>query len=138
MCECAENAEHYFFKCSHYKDIRTSLFRATRAFHPLSVHKLLFGIANLSHIQNCLLFEAVHLYIKDSKRFVYFFCNSFTSFLPIRASIPHRDHHLVSYKLSLSLFKSLLIVCVCMRACVECVCMYMGFFPLLSRIYMPF
>ena len=75
-CECGneiENAEHYFFKCSRYKDIRTSLFRAARAFHPLSVHKLLFGIANLSYNQNCLLFETVHLYIKDSKRFVYFF-----------------------------------------------------------------
>ena len=106
MCECGnkiENAEHYFFKCSRYKDIRTSLFRATKAFHPLSVLKLLFGIANLTYNQNCLLFEAVHLYIKDSKRFVYFFCNSFTSFLPIRASILYRDHHLVPYKLSLSL-----------------------------------
>ena len=51
MCECGneiENAEHYFFKCSRYKDIRAWLFRATRAFHPLSVRKLLFGIANLS------------------------------------------------------------------------------------------
>ena len=82
-CECGneiENAEHYFFKCSRYKDIRTSLFRAARAFHPLSVHKLLFGIANLSYNQNCLLFENIHLYIKDSKRFVYFFLLQFYTF----------------------------------------------------------
>ena len=59
-CECGneiENAEHYSFKgsCYIHVDIRNSLFRATRAFHPLSVHKSLFGIANLSYNQNCLL-----------------------------------------------------------------------------------
>ena len=72
MCDCytgVENAEHYFFKCHRYSDFRISLFRATREFHPLNINKLLFGSADLTFDQNCLLFEEVQTYIKNTKRF---------------------------------------------------------------------
>ena len=72
ICDCnngVENAEHYFFNCFRFSDLRTSLFRATRQFHPLSIDKILFCNANLTFGQNCLLFEAVHTYIKNTKRF---------------------------------------------------------------------
>ena len=72
MCDFytgVENAEHYFFKCHRYSDFRISLFRATREFHPLNTNKLLFGSADLTFDQNCLLFEEVQTYIKNTKRF---------------------------------------------------------------------
>ena len=72
MCDCytgVENAEHYFFKCFIYSDFRIWLFRATREFHPLNINKLLFGSADLTFDQNCLLFEEVQTYIKNTKRF---------------------------------------------------------------------
>ena len=82
MCECGneiENAEHYFFKCSRYKDIRTSLFRATRAFHPL------FGIANLSYNQNCLLFEFTYIL-----KIVSVLCNFFVTVLYVFCLLEHQ------------------------------------------------
>ena len=134
MCQCGneiENAEHYFFKCSRYIDIRTSLFRATRAFHPLSVHKLLFGIANLSYNQNCLPFQAVHVYIKDSKRFVYFFVTVLQVFCLLEHQYPTEITTLFpinSLSLSVSLSLSLsACVCICVCACNACVCIC--FFP---------
>ena len=71
MCDCytgVENAEHYFFKCHRYSDFRISLFRATREFHPLNTNKLLFGSADLTFDQNCLLFEEVQTYEKKKKK----------------------------------------------------------------------
>ena len=73
ICDCysgVKNAEHFFFffNCYRFSDLRISLFRATRQFHPLSIDKILFGSANLPFDQNCLLFEAVHTYIKNTKR----------------------------------------------------------------------
>ena len=38
--------------------------------HPLNTEKLPFGDENLNTDENCLLFEAVHLYVKQSGRFV--------------------------------------------------------------------
>ena len=72
ICDCnngVENAEHYFFNRYRFSDLGLLLFRATREFHPLSIDKILFGSAYLTFDQNCLFFEAVKRYIKNTKRF---------------------------------------------------------------------
>lgn len=71
-CQCGypvEDAEHYFFRCNLYTQERISMFRGTRAFHPLSITSLLFGKPLLSDDENIVLFHYVHLFIKHSKRF---------------------------------------------------------------------
>lgn len=72
VCECgseAEDARHYFFVCQFYRDARQELFRSTRAYHPLSLNKLLLGDIRLNVEANSHIFEAVQRFIKDSKRF---------------------------------------------------------------------
>ena len=62
-CSCSEeveDAEHYFFRCSHFINERISLFRSTRNFNPLNVNKLLFGNENLTP-------EEMLLFSKPSK-----------------------------------------------------------------------
>jgi hypothetical protein len=72
-CDCGfevENAEHFFFVCKRYQIERRDLFLATRVFHPLSAHKLLFGNENLTDEENGLIFLEVQKYIKRTKRFI--------------------------------------------------------------------
>lgn len=71
-CACGyltEDAEHFFFRCPRYNEARINLFTQTRLYHPLNVHKLLFGLPELSYESNIHVFKAVHTFIKDSKRF---------------------------------------------------------------------
>ena len=70
FCNTDEDAEHFFFLCPRYQTQRLKLFNETRCFHPLSVQLLLFGKNTLSIRDNELLFESVHLFIKDTKRFI--------------------------------------------------------------------
>ena len=73
VCSCNDNAiedaEHFFFNCPKYSDIRLNLFHATRAFHPLNIDKLLFGDVNATDSENFIIFSAVHNFIKRSLRF---------------------------------------------------------------------
>ena len=71
-CSCGndiENAHHYFFECVYYNQLRIEMFNKTRAYHPLSLHTLLFGKSTLSDVDNHLLFQAVQQFIKDTRRF---------------------------------------------------------------------
>ena len=43
-------------------------FSSNKEFHPLNINKLLFGSTDLTFDQNCLLFEEVQTYIKNTKR----------------------------------------------------------------------
>ena len=65
MCECGNEIET--------QNIISvfPLYRATRAFHPFSVHKLLCGIANSSTTKTVCFLRQFTYYIKDSKRFVW-------------------------------------------------------------------
>ena len=47
----------------------TLLFRATRKFHPLGVHFILYGSDAFSEKDNVIFFGHVHQYIKNTKRF---------------------------------------------------------------------
>jgi hypothetical protein len=72
LCTCSdtiEDAEHYFFRCNLFCDQRHVLFQMTRAYHPLNTRLLLFGSINLSDLDNALIFDSVHKYIKTTKRF---------------------------------------------------------------------
>ena len=71
-CECGdatENAEHYFFRCNIFSDLRIQMFHSLCIYHPLSLDKLLFGDSLLSDTNNVIIFEAVQTYIKDTHRF---------------------------------------------------------------------
>ena len=64
-----EDAEHFFMQCPSFTNERLRLFRATRYLHPLSVNVLLKGKDGLSDEDNIFIFNQVHIYIKDTKRF---------------------------------------------------------------------
>ena len=68
-CNRIEDAEHYLFTCIRFLDQRIILFRATRFCHPLNTKTLLYGRENLSHEENIQIVDAVHKFIKDTKRF---------------------------------------------------------------------
>ena len=72
LCDCGssiEDVEHYFFRCEGYNNERVTLFRATRKFHPLGVHFILYGSDAFSEKNNVIFFGYVHQYIKNTKRF---------------------------------------------------------------------
>ena len=73
ICACGNSNEsslHFLLECERFGNQRILMFRETKPFHPLSVNYLLFGKSNLSNDENTLLFQAVHRYIKNTKRFV--------------------------------------------------------------------
>ena len=59
FCSCNDNviedAEHFFFNCIKYSDIRLDLFDASRAFPPLNTDKLLFCDENLTDSENLII-----------------------------------------------------------------------------------
>ena len=68
-CNVIENVDHYFFHCNRYRNERLQLFRETRHLHPLNCKLLLYGSNTFTHEDNITIVEAVHKYIKDTKRF---------------------------------------------------------------------
>ena len=69
MINTIEDAEHFFFNCPKYSDIRLNLFHAIRACHPLNIDKLLLGDVNATDSENFIIFSAVHNFIKRSLGF---------------------------------------------------------------------
>ena len=71
-CSCQvepENAEHYFLRCHKYTIQRLVLFNSLRNFLPLRLEILLYGNPNLTDAENEIIFESVHIFIKNSNRF---------------------------------------------------------------------
>ena len=71
-CRCGaipEDAEHYFFRCINFTEMRIKMFQELRRFHPLSLNLLLFGSDNLTYGENSHIFKSVQNFIKESKRF---------------------------------------------------------------------
>ena len=71
-CSCSEeveDAEHYFFRYSNFRNERETLFRSTRYLHPLNINILLFEDENLTTDENTTIFTAVQTFIKDTRRF---------------------------------------------------------------------
>ena len=69
-CNMSETADHYLFHCTRYTNERLQLFEDTRQFHPLNCEFLLIGSSILSNEQNLVVVDAVHKYIKNTKRFM--------------------------------------------------------------------
>ena len=59
----------FFFSCRIHQQARIELFTPTRDSHPFNIYQLLIVEDSLTIDQNILLFEAVHQYIKNTKRF---------------------------------------------------------------------
>ena len=71
-CSCSEeveDAEHYFFRCSNFRNEKETLLRSTRDFHPLNINILLFGDENLTTAENTIIFTVFQTFIKDARRF---------------------------------------------------------------------
>ena len=71
LCQCGsiENAQHYFFHCMYYQIQRTELLNIVSQYQIPSLSLLLYGNDSLSLDTNKIIFEKVHKYILDSKRF---------------------------------------------------------------------
>ena len=74
-CSCQvepENADHYFLRSHKYTIQRLVLFNSLRNFLPLRLEILLYGKPNLTDAENEIIFESVHIFIKNSNRFEWF------------------------------------------------------------------
>ena len=71
LCRCGsiENSQHYFFHCRFYEVPRTILLNAIEIHQPPSLNLLLYGDSALSQETNNFIFEQVHKYILETKRF---------------------------------------------------------------------
>ena len=71
-CECGapETAEHYFFQCPSYHNEREVLLGSITDLMPITINNILFGNSSYSLDTNKSMFEAVHQYIIDTKRFI--------------------------------------------------------------------
>ncbi len=71
-CDCSEtveDAEHFFFHCLKYQQQRTTLLSSLRQYFPIDTNIILKGNQSLTFDENCAIFSAVQLYIKETKRF---------------------------------------------------------------------
>lgn len=68
-CTVPEDAEHYFFQCKLFRNERYDMFLDTRALHPLSCNTLLFGNESYAFADNIIIVNAVHKFIKCTRRF---------------------------------------------------------------------
>ena len=68
-CNIPETSDHYFTHCTIYSNERLQLFLDTRRLHPLNCNILLFGNSAFTYSENITIVNAVHNFIKNSKRF---------------------------------------------------------------------
>ena len=68
-CNVNETTDHYFFKCKMYNVARNKLRIAVSNLSIFTCNVLLNGDSRLSHVDNCKIFDAVFVYINESKRF---------------------------------------------------------------------
>ena len=71
LCSCGsiEDSQHYVFHCSHYQTQRTALMNAISTIQTPTLNLLLYGSSNLSVDINKAIFDKVHKFILDTKRF---------------------------------------------------------------------
>ena len=71
LCRCGsiENNQHFFFHCRFYRMQRIELINTVRQYTDPSLQILLYGAPFLSVETNTKVFECVHKYILDTKRF---------------------------------------------------------------------
>ena len=71
LCSCGsiESNQHYFFECKLYLLIRNTLVQKLSDITTVNLKTILYGNENLSFYNNEIIFNEVHKYILDSKRF---------------------------------------------------------------------
>ena len=69
LCGNVESTDHYFLGCRFYHAQRGELIHEISQHTPVTQQILFFGNPLLSLPTNTLIFEAVHKYITDTKRF---------------------------------------------------------------------
>lgn len=71
LCRCGsvENTQHFFFHCRRYQFQRLELLNSISQYHIPSLQLLLYGDSSLSYETNKNIFERVHKFILDTKRF---------------------------------------------------------------------
>ena len=72
QCKCGfpyENAEHYFLYCPLYQNERTALFNSIRPITEFQIDHILYGNPHLNLSNNYEIFNAVHTFIKTTRRF---------------------------------------------------------------------
>ena len=68
LCEYC-NVNHYCLHCTRFTNERLQMFHSPRNLHPLNCQRLLFGSEPWNPGQNIEIVEAVHKFIKRTKRF---------------------------------------------------------------------
>jgi hypothetical protein len=71
-CRCGanrEDASHYLFECPLFFNLRNDLHETIVERSSFNLKTLFYGDDNLKYDQNCMIFQAVHEYIKRSNRF---------------------------------------------------------------------
>ena len=73
-CLCGHGCEdplHFFFNCPRFDDIRLDMFNNISAVtqKPIDLKMLLHGDDSLELHANKRIFDSIHLYLKESKRF---------------------------------------------------------------------
>ena len=71
MCRCGsiENSQHFFFHCPYYQQQRNALLNVVSTYHRPALDLLLYGESSLSYDVNIILFENIHRFILNCKRF---------------------------------------------------------------------
>ena len=72
-CSCGyrkEDARHFFMFCHLYSDIRFELYNAISAYSEITLNVLLYGNPKLERYKNEYIFDAVHTFLLQSKRFL--------------------------------------------------------------------
>ena len=72
FCTCGpyiENAEHFFFECSHFDNQRTHVMASLSNVVSITLDRLLYGNEYLTPHMNHIILLAVLRYIKESRRF---------------------------------------------------------------------
>ena len=72
-CACGaliEDAHHFFVQCPTYDGIRIQLRNAFPEGADFTINNILYGNPTLSHIENVVIFGAVHTFIVESDRFL--------------------------------------------------------------------
>ena len=68
-CGSVESTQHYFLDCLFYHDLRLSLSQSLNSITTFTLNTILFGDENLSLLENQRIFNSVHTYIRNSRRF---------------------------------------------------------------------
>ena len=71
-CHCgavSESPYHYFFECPDYNELRAILVQTIERYTECTLNTVLCGVKDLNVGENRAIFDAVHTFITESRRF---------------------------------------------------------------------